>query len=303
MTGFIGLTKRNLMIYFKDIFAVIFSLLTSIIVFVLYLAFLKNTYVSNISEMMKGLEAFVTDADVDMLVSSVLLVGIVGSALVTVPFSCLTTIIKDKENKIDYDISATPIRRWQIIFSYFVSAVISAFVVTAAILSISLLALSTGGSLHLSAVGVLKGYGIVFLGSVSATAIFMIPAMFFRSSSVSSAFFGILSAASGFIIGAYMPLSQFSETVRTVCNLFPATQITVLFRKSFLDGELKYLGNKIGGADNGAFVSGIKSTLNFESSLFGKTLSEPQMYIYILGVLAISLVLMVVTYKKTYKRT
>ena len=41
MKGFIGFTKRNLLVYFKDKQAILFSLLTSIIVFVLYLLFLK----------------------------------------------------------------------------------------------------------------------------------------------------------------------------------------------------------------------------------------------------------------------
>ena len=37
MKDFLGFTRRNLIIYFKDILAIFFSLLTSIIVFVLYL--------------------------------------------------------------------------------------------------------------------------------------------------------------------------------------------------------------------------------------------------------------------------
>jgi len=36
MRGFVGFTKRNMMLYFKDLMAVIFSMLTSIIVFALY---------------------------------------------------------------------------------------------------------------------------------------------------------------------------------------------------------------------------------------------------------------------------
>lgn len=82
MTGFIGLTKRNLLLYFKDIPAVIFSLLTSIIVFVLYLIFLKGTFVDSIESSMTGLEAFIKSEDVNTLVSTILLVGILGSALV-----------------------------------------------------------------------------------------------------------------------------------------------------------------------------------------------------------------------------
>ena len=66
MKGFIGLTKRNIQIYFKDVHTVIFSMLTSIIVFVLYLLFLKGTFLEAIEGSMQGLEAFINADDVKM---------------------------------------------------------------------------------------------------------------------------------------------------------------------------------------------------------------------------------------------
>lgn len=302
MRGFIGLTKRNLLIYFKDIPSVIFSLLTSIIVFVLYLIFLKGTFVDAIEECMNGLEPFINDQDVDVLVSEILLVGIMGSALITVPYSCLSTLIRDKENKIDYDISATPIKRWQIIVSYFTSAVISSFIVTGAIMTVGLIALSRMGDINMSAIEIFSTYGIVLLGSISSTALFLILAMFFKSYSASSAFFGILSAASGFVIGAYIPLSSFSDNVKTICNLFPATHITVLLRNKLMQGALDNIDKSIGGLDNGAFVEGIKEAFSFKALIMGRTLSTSDMYIYIFAALVMSIVVMIITYSKTYKR-
>ena len=46
MRGFVGFTKRNLLIYFKDFQTVVFSMLTSIIVFLLYMFFIKDSYVN-----------------------------------------------------------------------------------------------------------------------------------------------------------------------------------------------------------------------------------------------------------------
>ena len=46
MRGILGLIKRNLLLFFKDWQSILFSLLTSIIVLVLYLLFLKGTFVS-----------------------------------------------------------------------------------------------------------------------------------------------------------------------------------------------------------------------------------------------------------------
>ena len=50
MRGFMGIIKRNMLVYFKDIHAAIFSLLTSIIVFVLYLLFIKGTFVNSLTD-------------------------------------------------------------------------------------------------------------------------------------------------------------------------------------------------------------------------------------------------------------
>lgn len=302
MRGFVGLTKRNLLIYFTDIPAVIFSLLTSIIVFVLYLIFLKGTFVDSINGCMNGLEAFIDSQDVEVLVSTILLVGIMGSALITVPYSCLSTLIKDKENKIDYDICATPIRRWQIVFSYFVAAVISSFIVTGVILTIGLFMLSRVGNLGMSMGNIAGTYGIVLVGSISNTAVFLIISMFFKTSASSSAFFGILSAASGFVIGAYIPLSSFSEKIQTVCNMVPATQITVLLRNNLLQGILDNINKSIGGIDNGAFIEGIKSIFSFKATILGHSLGKSHMYLYIAGTFVVSIILMIITYSKTYKR-
>lgn len=302
MRGFIGLTKRNLLIYFKDIFAVIFSLLTSIIVFVLYLVFLKGSFVNGINGAMGQLENIISSKDVDIMVSLILLVGIVGSAMITVPYSCLQTVIRDRENKIDYDISATPIRRWSIILSYFMSAVISAFLVTSVVLTVGLVLISRSGDINIDAITVAGTYGIVLLGCLSSTALFLIMILFFKTSASSSAFFGILSAASGFVIGAYIPLSEFTEGVQTFCNLFPATQITVLLRNNLLNGILDKVNTGLGGIDQGAFVNSIKDNFNFEVNLFGNGVSRNATYGYVLAVFAASIVVLVFVYSKTYKR-
>lgn len=302
MRGFAGLTKRNLLIYFKDIQSVIFSLLTSIIVFVLYLLFLKGTFVDAVDAAMQGLETMVAAEDVEMLVNGILLVGILGSAMITIPYNCLSTIVKDREQKIDYDISATPIRRWQIVLSYFLASTLSAFIMTGILLTVGLVILSGMGELHMSLWMLLAAYGIVLLGAVSATAFFMIVVLFFQSSSASGAFFGMLSAAAGFVIGAYIPISQFSEGVQTFCNLFPASHITILFRNALLNGLLEEMNASIGGIDQGMFVSSVKDSFTFRAKLLGSSLNQIGSVWYVAGVIVLCIGIMILAYSRTYKR-
>ena len=302
MMDFIGFTRRNLIIYFKDVLAIFFSLLTSIIIFILYLLFLKGTFVDALNGTLNGLESFVSGTDIDMLANGILLTGILGTAMITVPYTCLQTIVKDRESGVDSDICATPLKRWKIVLSYFTASALCSFIMTSLILTVGLVVLNFMGDLHLSIQSLIAAYGLMFLGSVSSTALFMLAMLFFKSSSTSTAFFGILSAAAGFVIGAYIPLSQFSEGVQGFCNLFPASHITSLIRNILLSGIADNIDSSIGGVDNGAFISAVKDTFSFNAHAFGTDFSGMNSVLYV-GVFAlVCIAAMMVVYSKTYKK-
>ena len=302
MRKYFGLTKRNLLIYFKDYQSILFSMITPIIVFVLYLLFLKDTFVSPIKDATIGLEQWILDEDINMFVNGLLLTGILGTTMITVPYNCLITIVRDRENKIDYDISATPIRRVQIVLSYFTASALSAFIMAAIILTGGLCIMGVQGTLYLGAKDVAALYGITFLGAISATSLFMIVVLFFKTSSASGAFLGILSAACGFVIGAYIPISQFSEGVQTFCNVFPGSGITVLYRNSLLNPLLDKMNQNIGGLDEGMFVEAMRETFVFDSHLFGQTISRSGVVGMVCIVAVVTTILIGIIYPKIYQR-
>ena len=305
MRGILGFIKRNVLLFFKDWQSILFSLLTSIIVLVLYLLFLKGTFVSAIQRAMEqypGLASMVLQKDIDMFANLFLLSGILGSAMISVPFSCITVLVKDRANKVDYDILATPMKRGQIIFAYFVSAVLTSTLLTDIILAVGLIGIRMQGNMYLNISQVVKAFSIVALGSISASAIFMIVVLFFKTVSACEAFFGILSAASGFVIGAYIPISQFSNEVQTVCNLFPASQITIMLRNILLNGLLEHINTSLAGVDQGMFVLSLKEYFSFQAKLFNGYLDMNKMLGYILGVILLCIVAQIMIYSVSYKK-
>ena len=275
------------------------------IVLALYLLFLKDTFVSAMDSAMNqfpSLSSLIDKNDKDMFANLILLTGILGSAMITVPYNCLITLVKDRENKVDYDILATPLKRGQIIFSYFISAALSSVILTSIILAIGLGVIGMQGDIYLGIGEILKAFGVVALGSISATSIFMIVVLFFKSVSASGAFFGMLSAASGFIIGAYIPISQFSESVQTVCNIFPASQITIVLRNILINGLLEHMNTSLAGADQGMFVTVIKELFSFKARIFDGYLDETQMLGYITVSILVCIVVQIIVYSKTYKK-
>ena len=305
MRKFLGLTKRNLLLFFKDKQSILFSLLTSMIVFALYLLFLKDTFVNAMDSAINqfpGLSSLIDKNDKDMFANLILLTGILGSAMITVPYNCLITLVKDRENKVDYDILATPLKRGQIILSYFVSAAFSSVILTGIILAVGLTIICMHGDIYLGTIDILKAFGVVALGSISATSIFMIVVLFLKSVSASGAFFGLLSAVSGFIIGAYIPISQFSEAIQTVCNIFPASQITIVLRNVLINGLLEHMNTALDGVDQGMFVTSIKELFSFKARLFDGYFDMSQMLVYIVVSIVICIIVQILVYSKTYKK-
>ena len=305
MRGILGFIKRNVLLFFKDWQSILFSLLTSIIVLVLYLLFLKGTFVSAIQSAMEqypGLASMVPQKDIDMFANLFLLSGILGSAMISVPFSCITVLVKDRANKVDYDILSTPLKRGQIIFAYFVSAVLTSILLNSIILAVGLIGIRMQGNMYLNVSQVVKAFSVVALGSISASAIFMIIVLFFKTVSACEAFFGILSAASGFVIGAYIPISQFSNEVQTVCNLFPASQITIMLRNILLNGLLEHINTSLQGVDQGMFVLSLKEYFTFQAKLFHGYLDMNKMLGYILGAILFCIVAQIMIYSVSYKK-
>ena len=202
----------------------------------------------------------------------------------------------------DYDILATPLKRGQIILSYFVSAAFSSVILTGIILAVGLVTICMHGDIYLGAIDILKAFGVVALGSISATSIFMIVVLFLKSVSASGAFFGLLSAVSGFIIGAYIPISQFSEAIQTICNIFPASQITIVLRNVLINGLLEHMNTTLDGVDQGMFVTSIKELFSFKARLFDGYFDMSQMLVYIVVSIVICIIVQILVYSKTYKK-
>ena len=282
LRGFIGLTKRNMLVFFTDKGTLFFSMLTPMIILLLYILFLKNSLLSSLKDTATGLENLVAAKDMAQFVNGLLLTGIISSALITIPYNALEIIVRDREDRVDLDMLSTPVKRFEIILSYFCAAVISAFMQAMVVLAVGIGILSMSGDMYLTALDIAKLVGAVFLGTVSSTSVFMVVMMFFKSMGTCGAFMGILSAVSGFVIGAYMPLSQFNKGIQNVCNLVPATGITVLIRNYLTGGILRHMDECIGGLDNGAFMKAMLDVFSYNTVVGGEIWTLNLTWIYVI---------------------
>lgn len=302
MKAFKGFTARNVLVFFRNRQTVFFSMLAPIIVLVLYVMFLRGTYVDSINSSLGDLMPYISQDDISSLANGLLLSGIIGSSMITVPFGTLSIIVEDRENSRDRDILASPARRWQIILGYFAGSALCALCVTMLLLTAGLFILNAMGSMYWAAEDVASLYASVILGTLSSTAISMALMLLFRSASACGAFLGILSAAAGFVIGAYIPVSQFSSPVRTFCNLWPASGICAFMRRSLMDGLLQHMDAGIGGLDQGLFVKSLRDTFGFETEVGGSIMEPETVLLYVILVSAACIVIDAVIYSRAYRK-
>jgi multidrug/hemolysin transport system permease protein len=291
-----------MLVFFTDKGTLFFSMLTPMIILLLYILFLKNNLLSSLQDAATGLGSLISANDMDQFVNSLLLTGIISSALITIPYNALEIMVRDREDRVDLDMLSTPVKRFEIILSYFCAAVTSAFMQTMIVLLFGIGVLVVSGDLYLSAGDAVRLVLAVFLGTVSSTAVFMVVMMFFKNMGTCGAFMGILSAISGFVIGAYMPLSQFNRSIQNVCNLVPATGITVLIRNYLTGGILRHMDECIGGLDGGAFMKAMLDIFSYNTVIGGEIWTLNLTWIYIIIITVIFIGVLRVVYPAVYGR-
>ena len=108
----------------------------------------------------------------------------------------------------------------------------------------------------------------------------------------------IVSTGYGYISGAYMPLSQFGEGLRTALGFFPGTYATSLFRNHSMRGvfaELQKQGASV------EMVTELKKAFDCELYLFGASVQSWVSYLVLFGTIAFLLLVYLLIMKKRNK--
>ncbi len=296
-----GMTLRNIKVYLKDRMAIVISMLTQIIVLGLYLLFLKSNYVDMIKASLGELESLVEARDIEGLINSWLVAGVIGTSVVTVALNSLSVMVSDRQNKINFDYGASPVKSGTVVLSYFSGALINTVLLSEILLTAGLVFVSLSGGLIYSVTDVLLIYGLTALGSVSSTLILMFFVSPFKKSSTLNSFGVMVSVAIGFVIGAYIPVSQFDESIQTAVNLVPGSHIAGMMRNVLMTPAIDRIDESLNGIDNGAFADGIESTFALKMNLFDNEIGTEFMLAYSIIAAAVFLALNFIAFKFSSK--
>lgn len=279
-----ALIKRNVKLFFKDKGMFFTALITPAILLVLYATFLADVYRDSF---VAGLPAGLTVSDqaLDGLVGGQLISSILAVSCVTVAFCSNFLMVQDRANGTVKDLRIAPISPSALSLSYYVAALLSTLLICFTATGICLIYVASIGW-YLSVADILLLLLDVLLLVLFGTALSSIISFFLSTQGQISAVGTVVSSGYGFICGAYMPISSFSDGLQKVISCLPGTYGTSLVRNHAMRGALEDLQAEGVPAE---VIGELKDVLDCNLSFFGERVTVPVMYA-ILGVTIVALV-------------
>ncbi len=279
MKTFNILLKRNVKLFFKDKGMFFTSLITPLILLVLYATFLANVYKSSFLTSLESSGIInVPERIIDGLVGGQLVSSLLAVSTVTVSFCSNMLMVQDKVTGAHQDLLITPVKRSQLAFSYYLATTISTLIICLIAYGASLIYVSAIGWYMTFSDALLLLVDVLML-TTFGTALSSVINYFLSSQGQISAVGSIVSSCYGFICGAYMPLASFSEGLRKVLMFLPGTYGTNLLRIHATRGAFDELAQTIPSEAVSSLADSIDANLYF----FGNKVSELAGYLVLIG--------------------
>ena len=264
-----SLVERNVKIFLKDKMGVFFSLLAPLIVLGLYVLFLGDVQMQSIESAFKDIP--IDNKLLKNFVDNWMLAGVISVACVTVSFSAQEIVVKDREKGVLADMLCAPVKRYLLSIGYYISNVIITLTICTIVLAIAFVYMAISGW-TMSAGEVFMSFGLLVMLVFSSSAIISLICKIVKTSAQHSAIVGIISAAIGFFMGAYMPISIFPKAIQYVTLFIPATYSAGLFRELFMRGALEKIEEVIPQAG-----AKLEESFSMQLDFFGKTIAAKEM--------------------------
>lgn len=287
MTGLCALIKRNTKLYFKDKGMFFTSLITPLILLVLYGTFLSNVYEDTFRGALEAAGAEASDKLIGGCVGGELVSSLLAVSCITVAFCSNLLMVQDKVSGARRDITIAPVKHSTLALSYYMSTLLSTLLICLIATGVCLGYLAYEGW-YLTGEDVGCIILDVFLLVLFGTALSSCVNFPLSTSGQASAVGTIVSAGYGFICGAYMPISQFSEGLQKVISFLPGTYGTGLLRNHALRGVFEEMGDE---GFPSEVVETIKDSVDCNLYFFDEKMPLNNMYVIVAAAIFIAIVI------------
>lgn len=276
------LFKRNVKLFFKDKGMFFTALITPMILLVLYSTFLGNVYrdsfKASLPEGMEISEQIIEGGVGGQLVSSILAVS-----CVTVAFCSNMLMVQDKATGARKDLTVSPVKPSRLALSYYLATLASTLIICCAAAVVCLIYLGVVGW-YLSAFDVLMIFWDILLMVLFGTALSSVIGFFLSSQGQIAAVGSIVSSCYGFVCGAYMPISQFSQGLQRALSFFPGIYGTSLLRNHAMGGAFAAMEEE-GVPDE--LIDGLRDVMDCNLYFFDNKVELGTMYAILITTVAV----------------
>ncbi|MGN0552580.1 MAG: ABC transporter permease [Oscillospiraceae bacterium] len=279
MSGLFSLVKRSIKVYFKDKGMFFTSLVTPLILLVLYGTFLRNVYESSFTDALAKAGATVPKELINGCVGGQLVSSLLAVSCITVAFCSNLLMIQDKYTGAGKDISISPVKERTVALGYYIGSFVSTLFVCVVAAAVCFLYLKSSGW-YLSGADVAKVMLDIVILVMFGTGLSGIINCFLSTQEQMSAVGTIVSVGYGFICGAYMPISQFSAGLQKVISFLPGTYGTSLLKNHILRGVFAEMENQHFPAE---VVEAIKDSVDCNIYFMNEKVTQGNMYICIIS--------------------
>lgn len=287
MKTFFALTKRNIKIFFKDKGMFFTSLITPVILLVLYVTFLAKVYRESFASALPD-GVSVPEKLINGMVAGELVSSLLAVCCVTVAFCSNLLMVNDKITGARKDFLISPTKKSTIAAAYFSGSLLTTLIVTYVATAACLVYVAVQGW-YMSVEDVFLLLADVFIVTSFGTALSSVVNVFLKTQGQASGVGTIVSAGYGFICGAYMPISSFGKGLQNFISLLPGTYGTALMRNHALRGVYEEMSEQGFPRD---VVEAIKDSVDCNLYFFGDKVSQGAMY----GVMTGAIVVFVAAY-------
>lgn len=288
-----ALTKRHMQVFFRDKGAVFFSLLSPLIVFLLFFLFLGASQLESIKESLPHID----EDKLSIFLNSWVYAGIVMVTTITTGLAALGVFVADRESGRFTDFAVSPVPRWKVVASYLLATVSIVAIITTIVYAVVQAHLIIQGAPVPTFGTVMQTVGLYLLTAFSFGALSSLVITFIKSNAAFTSLSVIVGTGAGFVAGIYVPIGIMSAGIANVLNSLPFAQAAALLREPFVAAPLEAIGE----GQPVEVVKGLTETYGLQVVIDGHILASSTLIVILVALGVVALILATVQISRKLK--
>ena len=235
----ISFIKRNILLYFRDRISVFFSLLSTLIVLTLMIAFLGQENIdSTIQVLGTGLKYEAVHASSLIIIWTI--AGILVVNAVSISMTLVGTMVRDEESGKISAFFVAPVKRGYYVAGYVIAAIIVSFIMCLLTLIIGVIYLGIANGSFIAARDTLEILFALLAIIFSSASFVFLCASFIHTNSAFNGLTTLLGTLIGFFAAIYVPYGNMPQTLKYIIRFLPAFQGASAIREIWMNQELQW---------------------------------------------------------------